>query len=518
MLLCVPWLSFGLAKTSSLTSRKDDKEDDGIKKGYFMVKINYPADRYFYVHAYVPETYTPQKKYPLLIAFHRSGGTGQEFLPQLQVQTQNSGFIIVCPDSSKNDLWTALYDANVSILKRVLDHFHKKYSIDLRKQYLLGQGEGGKFILSLLVHEYSKNTLNDISGVILSGTEAMNEFQHRTWILPKPLSNRSSPVETVPVLYLQSRTDNSTPLVRAKWTKTYLSEMGYPVHYIEGDSWGGGFPDGLNPRIIAWCLGEKKSLEEIAPETAPTPLYPTNEFRILNIQLMKGASTDHARKAETAKVAQTEGNEKLKYEGNRNKGYNFVYVSIRSDKNFDSPDQKEHLGDIYKNLSIVLKVYDLNKSLTYTDEKLLRGMSPGDKDIRDYKKKYYKTIFSRGDKQIDRENSLKTGEIKTLNFPVPMNAPCDYVAALIYKSGKLVSVKMHPKDAKTKDFPDLSNIVLQDKENATFTEPNRTPKVTMKPLNLPKPEKQESSETEQNSREQQGSEQKSHGFPDPEVN
>src|SRR5262249_38953743 len=109
---------------------------------------------------FVPENYTRQKRYPLVLFLHGGGGSGDDNLKQIQ---GGNGFIIdllvkhesqaeypcfvLAPQSPQQEGWIE-HDSITPTdqLQRALeliDHLVKSFSIDTTRLYVLGQSMGG---------------------------------------------------------------------------------------------------------------------------------------------------------------------------------------------------------------------------------------------------------------------------------------------------------------------------------------------------------------------------------------
>lgn len=95
-------------------------------------------------YLYLPERYAPDKKWPLFIGIHGSGGNGRDSISIWKDYADKEGFILVCPNFSKGyeGLRYAADERLVSIIKEV----ERKISIDREKILLAGFSCGAEFV------------------------------------------------------------------------------------------------------------------------------------------------------------------------------------------------------------------------------------------------------------------------------------------------------------------------------------------------------------------------------------
>lgn len=414
-----------------------------IKTGYFNFKSNVSfANIQIVFNVYVPENYDENYAYPVIIALHRKEGTGQEFMNLIQDSAKKHDFIVVCPDSENQYSWDTTKKSNKHILNEAYSYISTHYNIDNSKIFLLGHGEGAKYLIYLLTCSVLPNFINNVSGFIISGTEIQILFIDNRWKLPGlNISNHwkfpSSNIK-IPILYLQSRSDTESLYSRARFTRDILLKQGFLVEYIEKESFDG-YPIELNDKIFNWCLGAKKSINEIETFKRSAQVV-TNEFEIKAIAFQRFDLEDTELK--------------LKYRF----GSKYV-VSIKSLKNFDL-DKKSDFKKIYNNISAKLKLFDRDKNLIYFGENRLTGFDPGDHDKREYLRKKYNKMQTKTEKQIEKENSIKNKQIVSVEFYPALDTKPFYAAAFVYKSGALAAFDMYPKNSNYLAFDELSNIVL----------------------------------------------------------
>lgn len=98
---------------------------------------------------YVPEYYTADREWPLIVALHGGSGHGADFFWNWLRTARSEGAILIAPSSQSNtwSLSDATLDGKV-ILKMVSDLI-ARYKIDASKMLLTGISDGGTFAMML---------------------------------------------------------------------------------------------------------------------------------------------------------------------------------------------------------------------------------------------------------------------------------------------------------------------------------------------------------------------------------
>ena len=107
---------------------------------------------------YLPQNYTPDKKYPLIIGIHGYSETGIRFANNSQwpLKQETEDFILVCPNGINNS-WnlivpvelTNYYTDDINFISALIDSTCNNYSIDPLRIYVTGHSRGGFFAYRL---------------------------------------------------------------------------------------------------------------------------------------------------------------------------------------------------------------------------------------------------------------------------------------------------------------------------------------------------------------------------------
>src|ERR1700759_3531763 len=94
---------------------------------------------------YVPEYYTPDRAFPLVMGLHGGSGNGRGFLWRWLRDARSLGAILVTP-TALGATWALMgEDADTANLARILDIVRGRYTVDPAKLLLTGMSDGGTF-------------------------------------------------------------------------------------------------------------------------------------------------------------------------------------------------------------------------------------------------------------------------------------------------------------------------------------------------------------------------------------
>ena len=94
---------------------------------------------------YVPEIYTPDREYPLVMALHGGSGTGRRFLWSWLRDARSHEAILISPTSIGNTWALMGPDVDSPNLAHILASVRARWSIDPARMLLTGMSDGGTF-------------------------------------------------------------------------------------------------------------------------------------------------------------------------------------------------------------------------------------------------------------------------------------------------------------------------------------------------------------------------------------
>lgn len=191
---------------------------------------------------YVPEYYTPDRAWPLVMALHGGSGNGRGFLWSWLRDARSHGAILVAPTATGNTWALMGEDVDTPNLARILDSVRSRWNIDSKRLLLTGMSDGGTF------------------GYV-SGLEGTSPFTHLAPVSATfhPLMAQTADAERLrglPVHIVHGRLDWMFPVQVARQAQQLLSAAGADVVYREIDDLSHCYPREINPAILSWLNGE----------------------------------------------------------------------------------------------------------------------------------------------------------------------------------------------------------------------------------------------------------------------
>jgi len=101
---------------------------------------------------YVPENYTPQRRWPLIIAMHGGHGRGDDYLLTWLRPAKSKGYIVLSP-KSLDDTWSIQRPSvDIRSILSILEPLVDEYEIDTSRIFATGLSDGGTFSYALGLH------------------------------------------------------------------------------------------------------------------------------------------------------------------------------------------------------------------------------------------------------------------------------------------------------------------------------------------------------------------------------
>jgi phospholipase/carboxylesterase len=207
---------------------------------------------------YVPEYYTPDRAWPLVMALHGGSGNGRGFLWSWLRDARSFGAILVAPtatgststkststkSTSTKSTWALMgEDTDSPNLARVLAFVQSRWNIDPTRLLLTGMSDGGTFCY-------------------VTGLESASPFTHLAPVAAAfhPLMAEMADPERLrclPVYLVHGRLDWMFPVQVARQTRDALAAAGADVTYRELDDLSHCYPREMNAPILNWLAGER---------------------------------------------------------------------------------------------------------------------------------------------------------------------------------------------------------------------------------------------------------------------
>jgi phospholipase/carboxylesterase len=191
---------------------------------------------------YIPEYYTPERAWPLVMALHGGSGNGRGFLWSWLRDARSQGAILVAPTAT-GSTWALMgEDTDTPNLARILDLVRGRWNVDPTKLLLTGMSDGGTFCY-------------------VTGLEGATPFTHLAPVSATfhPLMAEMADAQRLrglPVHIVHGRLDWMFPVQVARQTKDALAAAGADVTYRELDDLSHCYPREMNAPILNWLAGE----------------------------------------------------------------------------------------------------------------------------------------------------------------------------------------------------------------------------------------------------------------------
>lgn len=190
---------------------------------------------------YVPEYYTPERAWPLVMALHGGSGNGRNFLWSWLRDARSRGAILIAPTAIGNTWALMGEDVDTPNLARILDLARSRWNIDPKRMLLTGMSDGGTFCY--------------VTGL------ASSPFTHLAPVAATfhPLMAEMADAERLrglPIHIVHGRLDWMFPVQVARQTRDALTAAGAKVTYHELDDLSHTYPREINAELLAWMNGK----------------------------------------------------------------------------------------------------------------------------------------------------------------------------------------------------------------------------------------------------------------------
>ena len=191
---------------------------------------------------YVPEYYTPDRAWPLVVALHGGSGNGRAFLWSWLRDARSNGAILVAP-TAVGPTWALMGDdADTPNLDRILDLVRNRWTIDDTKLLLTGMSDGGTF--SYVSGMQSGSRFTHLAPVAASFHPLMAEMADRDRL------------QDLPIFLAHGELDWMFAVQIARDAAQALRAAGAKVTYREIDDLSHTYPREINRPILQWLIGD----------------------------------------------------------------------------------------------------------------------------------------------------------------------------------------------------------------------------------------------------------------------
>ncbi len=209
-----------------------DREDVGVS--HFANELGSRGG----VSVYVPETYTDEVAWPLVVALHGGSGHGRSFLWSWLRDCRSHGAILAAP-TAVGETWALTgADRDTPNLAQVVELARTRWNVDPTRILLTGMSDGGTF-------------------AYVSGLEPGSVFTHLAPVSAAfhPMLAQFAAAERLaglPIHIAHGALDWMFPVAMAQEAAALLAGAGAAVTYREVDDLSHTYPRELNPEILVW--------------------------------------------------------------------------------------------------------------------------------------------------------------------------------------------------------------------------------------------------------------------------
>ena len=187
---------------------------------------------------YVPETYTPERALPLVVALHGGSGHGRGFLWSWLRDARTYEAILISPTATATTWALMGDDTDTPNLNRMLELVRGRWTIDPARLLMTGMSDGGTFCY-------------------VSGLEPDSAFTHLSPVSAAFHPMLASMVDAdrlrgLPIFMVHGALDWMFPVDVARQAQRVLTQIGAQVTYREIDDLSHTYPREINAQVLAW--------------------------------------------------------------------------------------------------------------------------------------------------------------------------------------------------------------------------------------------------------------------------
>ncbi len=187
---------------------------------------------------YVPEYYSPDRAWPLVVALHGGSGNGRAFLWSWLRAARSHGAIVVAPTAIGQTWALTGPDLDTPNLARIISEVGARWTLDRQRLLLTGMSDGGTFSY-------------------VSGLEPASPFTHLAPVAAAfhpMLAQMAAPerLRGLPIQVVHGALDWMFPVDMAREAVRALDAAGADVAYQELPDLAHAYPLEMSAEILAW--------------------------------------------------------------------------------------------------------------------------------------------------------------------------------------------------------------------------------------------------------------------------
>jgi phospholipase/carboxylesterase len=185
---------------------------------------------------YIPENYSADRQWPLIICLHGGYGEGYEYIWTWLRPARAHGYILLSP-KSLDVTWTMTPNSiDTRSILTMLDEVATEYSIDRSRLFLSGLSDGGimTYLLGIERHEMFTG-ISPVAGALHPMVDPML---------------RARAGRELPIFVIHGVHDFIFPVTFTRQTNELLKSLGYNLKYEELPEWGHALTYSINERLV----------------------------------------------------------------------------------------------------------------------------------------------------------------------------------------------------------------------------------------------------------------------------
>ena len=185
---------------------------------------------------YVPENYTPQRSWPLIICLHGAHGRGDEYIWSWLRAAKSKGYLLLSP-KSVDVTWSVLQPMiDVSSILAMFKEVCATYSVDESRVYLSGLSDGGTFTYMFGLD--SAQMFTGIAPIAADFHPMMDGMLHQ------------KQGKDLPIYIVHGANDFIFKVESIRQGHELLTNIGYNATYEELPDWGHAYTSTINEQLV----------------------------------------------------------------------------------------------------------------------------------------------------------------------------------------------------------------------------------------------------------------------------
>ena len=185
---------------------------------------------------YVPESYRPNREWPLIVCLHGASGRGDQFIWSWLRPARSRGYMVLAPKSLEVT-WSILRPGlDAGSVAAMLEEVSGEYSVDRDRVYLTGLSDGGTF--TYLLGLSRSHLFAGIAPIAGDFSGMMDDL----------LRGRAG--IHLPIHIVHGALDHIFPVEQVRSGHVLLNRLGYIATYEELPDWGHSYCSFVNETVV----------------------------------------------------------------------------------------------------------------------------------------------------------------------------------------------------------------------------------------------------------------------------